>query len=371
MIDISRHIEYLLLEHDSVCVPQLGTFSIQQTESRRVAEEDLFLPPVRNVSFSSGSSQGADDFIRSLALALRVTCEQAQTACAEYVENVMQELATNSVAEVGSIGMFVRDTATGTDCFMPCQAGVTSPEFYGLDSVYQPRLPESVRQAEAAEQQAVRHIQKDDKHVTIRIPRSLLYYASAAAIIIFFSFSTPAVYTSPGTEATVATANLFLPANLLPSAELSQEPIVEEAQSVSQQNCQTNAAAPATSNPAPVQNEVKANAEAVKAQATAVSAESKPAEPAVTEVKAEEKAEVKPAKQTEFAVVLASAVSNANAERYVKELNGRGIKAEMRAKGSMTRVLVPGFKSSDEAYSYARRIRMQSEEFESAWVLKL
>ena len=70
-------------------------------------------------------------------------------------------------------------------------------------------------------------------------------------------------------------------------------------------------------------------------------------------------------------MVLASAVSNANAERYVKELNGRGIKAEMRAKGSMTRVLVPGFKSSDEAYSYARRIRMQSEEFESAWVLKL
>ena len=102
-----------------------------------------------------------------------------------------------------------------------------------------------------------------------------------------------------------------------------------------------------------------------------MSAESKPAEPAVTEVKAEEKAEVKPAKQTEFAVVLASAVSNANAERYVKELNGRGIKAEMRAKGSMTRVLVPGFKSSDEAYSYARWIRMQSEEFESAWVLKL
>ena len=209
--------------------------------------------------------------------------------------------------------------------------------------------------------------------MTIRIPRSLLYYASAAAaaIIIFFSFSTPAVYTSPGTEATVATANLFLPANLLPSAEVSQEPIVEEAQSVSQQNCQTNAAAPTTPNPAPVQNEVKADAEAVKAQATAVSAESKPAEPAVTEVKAEEKAEAKPAKQTEFAVVLASAVSNANAERYVKELNGRGIKAEMRAKGSMTRVLVPGFKSSDEAYSYARRIRMQSEEFESAWVLKL
>ena len=324
-----------------MCVPQLGTFSIQQSESRWVPEEELFLPPVCNVSFSSDCSQGADDFIRSLALALRVNSEQAQTACAEYVENMKQELAANSVAEVGSIGMFVRDTATGTDCFMPCQAGVTSPEFYGLDSVYQPRLPESVRQAEAAAQQAVRHIQKDDKHVTIRIPRSLLYYASAAAaaIIIFFSFSTPAVYTSPGTEATVATANLFLPANLLPSAEVSQEPIVEEAQSVSQKNCQTNAAAPATSNSAPVQNEVKA--------------------------------EVKPARQTEYAVVLASAVSNANAERYVKELNGRGIKAEMRAKGSMTRVLVPGFKSSDEAYSYARRIRMQSEEFESAWVLKL
>ncbi|MCI6373455.1 MAG: hypothetical protein MR792_09370, partial [Paraprevotella sp.] len=165
MTDISRHIEYLLLEHDRVSVPQLGTFSIQLTPSRWVEEEDLFLPPVRNVSFTSACDDASSDhFIRSLATALKVTYEHAQTICAEYVDGIRQELSTNSVAEVGSIGMFVRDTSADTDCFIPCQAGVTSPQFYGLDSVYQPRLTESVIQSEKVSSASAK-AQSDSNHV--------------------------------------------------------------------------------------------------------------------------------------------------------------------------------------------------------------
>lgn len=388
MTDISRHIEYLLLEHDTVSVPRLGTFHIQVSASRWVSEEDLFLPPVRNVSFTADVDSGDDSFVRSLAAALRVSTEQAQAACAEYVESIRQELAANSVAEVGSIGMFVRDAATGTDCFMPCQAGVTSPEFYGLDSVYQPRLPESVRQAESAAQVTAQARNRDDKHVTIRIPRSLLYYASAAAaaIIVFLSFSTPATYTSPEVGSSVATANLFLPANLLPSAGVSQDLQVADTVkttptrpvSAPSQPSANAAPAQAAGQPReamplhePMQRAAKADAAHCDGQRTALPESTQQDAEPQAESAAPQAQQQQEATQAEYAVVLASAVSTANAERYVKDLNSRDIKAELQAKGNMTRVIVTGFKTMDEAYGYVRRIRAASSEFDSAWVLKL
>lgn len=388
MTDISRHIEYLLLEHDTVSVPQLGTFSIQVSASRWVPEEDLFLPPVRNVSFTAGVCSGDDAFVRSLATALRVSVEQAQAACAEYVESIREELAANSVAEVGSIGMFVRDAATGTECFMPCQAGVTSPEFYGLDSVYQPRLPESVRQAESAAQATAQAKNLDDKHVTIRIPRSLLYYASAvaAAVIVFLSFSTPATYTSPEAGASVATANLFLPANLLPSAEVGQDFQVGDtvettpARPVSAPARPSVKAAPAQAEAQPqeamplhesTQPAAKANAARCDDQRTALPESTQQDAGSRAESPAPKAQQEQAATQAEYAVVLASAVSTANAERYVKDLNCRDIKAELQAKGNMNRVIVPGFRTKDEAYAYVRHIRAAGNEFDSAWVLKL
>ena len=72
-----------------------------------------------------------------------------------------------------------------------------------------------------------------------------------------------------------------------------------------------------------------------------------------------------------YAVVLASAVSLSNAERYVTDLNKKGIQAVIRSNGSMNRVLVPGFASKDKAAEYASMLRTKDAEFESVWVLKL
>ena len=404
VIDISRHIEYLLLEHDSVCVPQLGTFYVQQSESIWVEDEELFLPPLRKVSFSPDCAQGADTFISSLASSLRVTEEQAQAMCAEFVYDIRQELSDNSVAEVGSIGMFVRDSSIGADCFVPCQAGVASPELYGLDSVYMPRLSESVRQtAERVAEKAVAQRSttgNDDKHLTIRIRRSLLYYTSAvaAAIILFLSFSSPALYTSP-IDGSPMIANLFLPANLVPSAEVEEDTVTQyQSPSVSdkivsqseQEKAKKNVSTENISEQSSVSQHISRPAECSERQLAKSST-------SVEEVKHQDKTALEkqytespkentvqtetigkaPGKdapeltQTEFAVVLASAVSRKNAQTYVENLKQRGYKAEMRAKGSMTRVLIPGFRSQEEASKYAQQLRTKDQEFEGVWVLKI
>ncbi|MGN0232808.1 MAG: SPOR domain-containing protein [Bacteroidaceae bacterium] len=360
MTDISRHIEYLLLEHDRVSVPQLGTFSIQLSPSRWVEEEDLFLPPVRNVSFTSECDSDCDDFVRLLSVALKVPYEHAQAVCTEYVESLRQELSANSVAEVGSIGMFVRDSSTSADCFIPCQAGVTSPQYYGLDSVYQPRLSESVIQTERVSS-ADRQEQKDNKHVTIRIPRSLLYYATAAAaaVIIFLSISTSASFTSPESSSMVATTNLFLPENLLPSVESVQDIWQADDSGVLPKDTAGQSVIPTHAND---ECDVSQSEGVSPNTASVLASETTRPETSVSEERII---------QEEYAVVLASAVSLSNAERYVADLNGRGIKAVIRVNGSMNRVLVPGFVSKDEASEYAYMLRVRDTEFESVWVLRL
>ena len=52
MIELSRHIESLLLVHNCVIVPNLGGFVAQNCPARYVKEEQLFLPPYRNIAFN-------------------------------------------------------------------------------------------------------------------------------------------------------------------------------------------------------------------------------------------------------------------------------------------------------------------------------
>ena len=53
MIELSRHIECLMLKHDCVIVPGLGGFVTQYVPARYVSDEQLFLPPYRSVGFHS------------------------------------------------------------------------------------------------------------------------------------------------------------------------------------------------------------------------------------------------------------------------------------------------------------------------------
>ena len=52
MIELSRHIENLLLKHNCVIVPQLGGFVTQYVPARYISEEQIFLPPYRSVGFN-------------------------------------------------------------------------------------------------------------------------------------------------------------------------------------------------------------------------------------------------------------------------------------------------------------------------------
>ena len=73
-----------------------------------------------------------------------------------------------------------------------------------------------------------------------------------------------------------------------------------------------------------------------------------------------------------YYIVLASAISLSNAERYTGELQKRGMQnAQVMAKGKMVRVVLDGYASEEEAVSHLRQLRHNNNEFENAWVLHL
>ena len=52
MLELSKHIECLLLSNNCVIVPRLGGFVAQYTQAEHPADEDCLLPPRRTVGFN-------------------------------------------------------------------------------------------------------------------------------------------------------------------------------------------------------------------------------------------------------------------------------------------------------------------------------
>ena len=321
MIELSTHIEYLLLHRDEVSVPQLGTFTSKEMSSRRVDEEGIFLPPYRTVSFEWNEQEEGEDFVGSFSKLHNLSRQDARMMCVQYVDELVQMLDEEGTLSFGSMGYLLRDPENGEICFMPQQSGIASPAYYGLDAVPFSKLSHEVRQQRAKRQAAKKvkltSIQADHDTITIRINRKAFNYASAvaASIALFFAFASPI-------ENTIS--------------EIGQKASIFFA--------------PKITTPQP---------EAIQAEAV---------------IQVEPKAEVLPLKgigESPFAIVLASANSETRALNYAKELQELGYNAQACKVGTMIRVIIPGFETEDEAYEKISECKAQCKDFAQAWPLQL
>lgn len=96
MIELSTHIEYMLLSHDEVSVPMLGTFIVRDMSSKRIDEEGIFLPPYRTVSFRWDEQEAGEAFVASLSKLHNLSRHEARIMCVEYVDELMQTLPTKA-----------------------------------------------------------------------------------------------------------------------------------------------------------------------------------------------------------------------------------------------------------------------------------
>lgn len=314
--------------HDTVVVPRLGTFKTTYVPSKWVEEEEFLLPPYRALTFTHEVDETDTHFIETISSNYQISTEEAYIVTLEFTENLHQELSEYGSYELGSIGEFVMEEETGKVQFIPCHAGVASPGLYGLDAIHAHLAKEEVSATRRKQGKKRKVVNTDAKHVTISINKHLLHYAAsvAAAIVLFFAFSTPISDSIINNKHYVSRSELFIPSNIISELQEKSTSLVgnnEESETPDEEASVTS-----------------------DAETTAAKAE------------------------TTYAVVLCCGVPLENAEAYCQGLNQQGIKAVVDNSGKFLRVLIPGFTSKEDALTEVRSLRSKSKEFSNAWVME-
>ncbi len=133
MIELERHIEILLLNNDCVIVPELGGFMAHHIDARYDEEEDMFLPPLRTLGFNPQLNINDSLLAQSYVEAYDISYPEALRRIEDEVNELKQHLQNEGSYELNDIGVLSLNE-DGHYLFTPCEAGILTPELYGLSS---------------------------------------------------------------------------------------------------------------------------------------------------------------------------------------------------------------------------------------------
>ena len=336
MIELNRHIEILLLENECVIVPDFGGFMAHQVSARYDDDDRSFLPPLRTLGFNPQLRMNDSVLVQSYVEAYDISYPEALRRVNDEVEELKQilnEEGSYTMSDLGTLSI----NQEGNYEFAPFEAGILSPELYGLGVFHFKHLHDrkpldekievKVESQETEQAQLIEFADDETLHIKMSWVRNTV--AVAAAIIAFFLLSTPVVNSDLGTRTMSQLQNNII-YKLMPqdSNVIPAEPIED------------------TLKAAPVKREMA----------------QKPAE-------IKETPKVSPMKTTYY-VIVASQVKKSNAELYVQSLQKKGFsQAEVFVHNKVVRVAVGQYETEAEASRFANKLHQQ-EGFEEAWVYK-
>lgn len=362
VIEIERHIEILLLDNDCVIVPGLGGFTAHHVEARFDESDDVFLPPLRTLGFNQQLKINDSLLVQSYIEAYDISYPEALRRIEGEVEELRQRLVNDGYYEMTDIGVLEMNE-DGNIIFTPCEAGILTPELYGLSSFeMQPLMAEESTTSASSTQVQKQNVEPtpitttvfdqvgqkeetsandagqdtdtdEDAEKTICIKVSWLRnagIAAAAALLLFFVIF-------PISHSGLKNVNI---------GDFNGTSFFSKLMPKDSQMNNINI------------SEIKASAKDSSRQSVKDSVKDsiKGIEPKV--------------KSDTFCIVLASCIPQKNAERYVEQLHKKGFdKAYAMVNNKMVRVIYGNYTSETDAYNDLQKIRSK-DEFEQAWILK-
>ena len=352
MNELSKHIEYLLLSHDCVVLPQFGAFVTQQIESTYEEDESLLLPPQRSVRFNQDIN--ADDGLLCGSLQTIYHCSEteAKRKALTLVLQLRQQLLADGQADFGSLGQFIQDE-DGVTTFEACNVGAPTPDFYGLDAIVFPRLQTAAktkstrRLGEHGSKMSQLSFNTSGGDIDIHIGRRFLRNVGVAAALIALFFLLPThldMTRLTGGQASIIPTTRSHKTTAVVAVE-QETPAADDVHSTDAINTTEAAQVQET---AQMDKGVEAKAQTRESLATT-------AEPRLT-----------------YAVVLASAIPINKAESYAAQLTQRGLAGvHVMQHGKMVRVVMDGFLNEPRAREQLNELRDMSDEFATAWIMKV
>jgi len=340
MISLSRQIEILLLDHDCVILPGFGAFIANHAVARMSDKGDaLMLPPYRVVGFNQQVKSNDGLLAQAYMDAYDANYPDAYRQMEMDIEDMVEELDNKGEYTFNGVGTIYKDI-NGKVTFTPLEAGLLTPSLYGLFSVEVHNVEELLRQREirqaventvsspvqttvdsqkvaAAKQNVAQESNGEGQgDIVIRLHRRWMDVAVAAvaAVFFFFIFSYPAMVT-PGVSESVVAGAVSVKKAALTNA---------------------NSVAPTT------QDDEQQNAD------------------------------VQDKMEKGFVIVLASKVSQKNAETTVKVLADKGLdKARIIGDEKMRRVVYSCYPTEEEARQAQKQLLEQDKIFAQTWIMEL
>lgn len=333
MIELSQHIEVLLLENDCVIVPGFGGFVAHYAPAMRVESENLFLPPTRTIGFNPQLRLNDGVLVQSYMTVHDTNFSDATKMVEKEVTELFSVLHEEGKIDLDNVGE-VRYTIHNTYEFVPYDNKITTPCLYGLDSFEMKELAALQLPKENISVPMVATQEK--KGYEIRINRTFLRNAVAmvAAVALFFFMSTPVenTYVEKENYAQLLPTDLF---------EKIEKQSVAMTQVATKQTHKTVAAA--------VPKKSKAAPKAAVSRPIAVK-------------------EIKVAKNA-FHIIVAGGIGMKDAEAMAAQLRSKGF-ADAKALNSdgKIRVSIMSYTTSKEATQQMLQLR-KNEEYKNAWML--
>lgn len=369
MIELSRHIECLMLDHDCVIVPGLGGFVTQYVSARYIAEEQLFLPPYRSVGFNQQLSLNDGLLVQSYMQTYDTDYPETIKIIEDAVAQLKKELQDNGEYEFNGIGKLTLGIG-GTYNFIPCEAGVLSPELYGLDAVNVAEVKNSevtTNAPETKEKKRKVRLYRNEKNYTITLNRELVNYVAAAIVAIFFYFiwATPINNTTDnGAQTASVLYEQLFNASTLQAAKDNEEKqlLVATTETCPPINLMDNSSTNTLSSPIQNNTDNKDNnkLESQKLQNNQIDNTEK------ATLALNDKQE-----SGKYTLVLASAITEKNAQAMSDRLKTEGYRdVQPYKRGRMVRVICGQYSNKQQAQEALAKMQENSQ-FAEAWVLEL
>ena len=352
MIELNRHIEILLLSNECVIVPDFGGFMTHLAPARYDAGDRSFLPPLRTLGFNPQLRMNDSILVQSYVEAYDISYPEAIRQVAEEVEelkHILSEEGSYTLTDLGTLSV----NSEGNYEFTPCEAGLLTPELYGLGAYTFKQLKDHrpIEEPLKAIPSVVREVRIEEPEKPVESQPTLLEFtdstdendgytlhirmswirntvAIAAAIVAFFFMSTPVINSDLGTRTMSHLQNNILyrlmpkDSNVIPAQPIVKNTIAQDADSVK-------------------------SSISSKSSSSSQSSESK-----------------------RYLIIVASEVKLSNAEAYVEKLQKQGYKdAKVFIYKDVVRVSCGEYETESEAYSRLNSLNSK-EEFYDAWVYK-
>ena len=379
MIELSRHIESLLLDNDCVIVPGLGGFIAHYQSAYYVEEEQIFLPPTRKVGFNPQLTMNDGLLAQSYMQVYHMDYSDAMNRISENVNVLKDVLSLEGSVELHGIGV-LRHNIYDEYEFQSIESGLLSPSLYGLDAFSMPLLSNELPvEEQEKESQYVLHPVKPRKEIHLNPSRWLgNAVAVAVAIILFFVISIPVenTYVDKGSYASLGTDCLF-------DAIRSQSMVTVLPETMDELQISTNkdlkpkvvkeekVAPAAIVEPVKVKEPVSEPKPVAKVSQPEKNMKVQETKEVVTAPKAEPKPVVNKVagKKNKYHIIVASLATSADAKGMLKEYNQQGYRVASVVEGNgRFRIALCSFADKAEAYRKLNDLKKE-EPFKNAWML--